>query len=131
MSSKEKILMAVLMIAAVVSVLCALAPGITGYVNQWIYDVRKVGDATNYESLKRVEDTCRAMIASYEADKLTYEQYRNSDNPEQRSWAAQAMMRANKTATMYNEYVLQNSFGWAGNVPNDIRLELDVILEEN
>ena len=44
-------------------------------------------------------------------------------------WAAQAMMRANKTATTYNEYVLQNSFVWAGNVPNDIRTELDVILE--
>lgn len=131
MSNSQRALMVVLVIVAVVSVLFALAPGITGYVNQWIYDVRKVGDATNYESLKRVEDTCRAMIASYEADKLTYEQYRNSDNPEQRSWAAQAMMRANKTATMYNEYVLQNSFVWAGNVPNDIRAKLDVILEEN
>lgn len=131
MSNSQRALMVVLVIVAVVSVLFALAPGITGYVNQWIYDVRKVGDATNYESLKRVEDTCRAMIASYEADKLTYEQYRNSDSPERRSWAMQTMMRANKTATTYNEYVLQNSFVWAGNVPSDIRAELDVILEED
>lgn len=131
MSSKEKTFMAVLIIIAVVSVLCALTPSIVASINQWDYDVQKADDATSYESLKRVEDTCRAMIASYEADKLTYEQYRNSDSAEQRSWAAQAMMRVNKTATTYNEYVLQNSFVWAGNVPSDIRFELDVILEED
>ena len=99
MSSKEKTFMAVLIIIAVASVLCALTPSIVASINQWAYDVQKADDATSYESLKRVEDTCRAMIASYEADKLTYEQYRNSDRAEQRSWAAQAMMRANKTAT--------------------------------
>ena len=27
------------------------------------------------------------MIASYEADKLTYEQYKDSESDEQRSWA--------------------------------------------
>ena len=79
--------MVVLTIIAVVSVFCALAPSIVASINQRAYDVQKVDDATSYESLKRVEDTCRAMIASYEADKLTYEQYRNSDSPEQRSWA--------------------------------------------
>lgn len=131
MSNNQRALMVVLIMIAVVSVFCALAPSIVASINQWAYDVQKADDATNYDALKQVEDTCRAMIASYEADKLTYEQYRNSDSPEQRSWAAQAMMRANKTATMYNEYVLQNSFVWAGNVPSDIRAELDVILEED
>ena len=71
MSSKEKIFMAALIIVAVVSVLCALAPSIVASINQWAYDVQKADDATSYELLKRVEDTCRAMIASYEADKLT------------------------------------------------------------
>ena len=37
---------------------------------------QKIDDATNYETIKKVEDTCRAMIASYESDKLTYEQYK-------------------------------------------------------
>ena len=129
MSSKEKTFMAVLIIIAVVSVLRALAPSLVTSTNKWAYDMQKADDATNYDTLKQVEDTCRAMIASYEADKLTYEQYRNSDGPEQRSWAAQAIMRANKTAITYNEYILKNSFVWAGNVPNDIRTELDVILE--
>ena len=36
-------------------------------------------------------------------------------------------MRANKTAATYNEYVLKNSYVWEGNVPSDIRKQLDYI----
>lgn len=85
---------------------------------------RKIDDATNYETIKKVEDTCRAMIASYESDKLTYEQYKVSTNEEKQSWAEQAKMRANKTASSYNNYILKNSFIWNGNVPSDIRMKL-------
>ena len=68
------------------------------------------------------------MISSYNADVLTWEQYKNSDG-EQRSWADQARMRANKTASTYNAYILQNSFVWANNVPNDIKSELPIVEE--
>ena len=76
--------------------------------NNWFHEVQKVDDATNYETRKKVEDTCRAMIASYNTDKLTYEQYKDSDNEEKQSWAEQAKMRANKTASTYNNYVIKN-----------------------
>lgn len=69
----------------------------------------------------------RAMIASYEADKLTYEQYKDSESDEQRSWADQAKMRANRTAANYNNYILKNSYVWSGNIPEDILAELPVI----
>ena len=95
--------------------------------NNWFHTVQKVDDDTNYKTLKRVEDTCRSMIASYEADKLTYEQYRDSDNEEKQSWAEQAKMRANKTASSYNNYILKNSYVWKNNVPADIYLELAII----
>lgn len=95
--------------------------------NNWFHAVQKVDDATNYNTLKKVEDTCRAMIASYEADRLTYEQYKDSDNEEKQSWAEQAKMRANKTASTYNNYILENEYVWAGNVPSDIRGRLDYI----
>lgn len=95
--------------------------------NNWFHAVQKADDATNYNTLKKVEDTCRAMIASYEADRLTYEQYKNSDNEEKQSWAEQAKMRANKTASTYNNYILENEYVWAGNVPSDIRGRLDYI----
>lgn len=36
-------------------------------------------------------------------------------------------MRANKTASTYNNYILENSFVWSGNVPDDIAKELDYI----
>lgn len=95
--------------------------------NNWFHDVQKADDATNYKTRKKVEDTCRAMIASYEADKLTYEQYKDSDNEEKQSWAEQAKMRANKTATTYNNYILKNSYVWKGNVPSDIYTNLPII----
>ena len=95
--------------------------------NNWFHAVQKVDDDTNYKTLKKVEDTCRSMIASYEADKLTYEQYKDSDNEEKQSWAEQAKMRANKTASSYNNYILKNSYVWKNNVPADIYLELETI----
>ena len=95
--------------------------------NNWFHDVQKADDDTNYKTLKKVEDTCRSMIASYEADKLTYEQYKDSDNEEKQSWAEQAKMRANKTASSYNNYILKNSYVWKNNVPADIYLELAII----
>lgn len=95
--------------------------------NSWFGLVQKADDATNYETLKQVEDTCRAMIASYEADRLTYEQYKNSEDDEQRSWAEQAKMRANRTASTYNNYILENSYVWSRNVPEDIDSELDYL----
>ena len=95
--------------------------------NRWFYDVQKADDATNYETIKKVEDTCRAMIASYESDVLTYEQYKDSDNKEKQGWAEQAKMRANKTVSSYNNYILNNSFVWKDNVPEDIKEKLEVI----
>lgn len=89
--------------------------------NLWFGSVQKVDDATNYQTLKKVEDTCRAMIASYEADKLTWGLYKGSDSQEKQGWAEQAKMRANKTAATYNNYILENSCVWSGNVPNDIK----------
>lgn len=88
--------------------------------NNWWHDVQTADDVTNYETRKKVEDTCRSMIASYNSDKLTYEQYKNSDNSEKQSWAEQAKMRANKTASTYNNYILKNNYVWKNDVPSDI-----------
>lgn len=89
--------------------------------NTWFTQVQRADDSTRYETMKKVEDTCRSMIASYESDKLTYEQYKDSENEEKQSWAEQAKMRANKTASSYNNYILENSFVWEDNIPNDIK----------
>ena len=89
--------------------------------NSWFHKVQEADDLTNYDTLKKVEDTCRAMISSYEADRLTYEQYNNTDNQE---WADQAKMRANKTAATYNTYLFENKYVWKNNIPADIKAEL-------
>ena len=75
------------------------------------------------------EDICRSMISSYNSDKLTYEQYKDSDNEEKQSWAEEAKMRANKTASTYNNYILKNEYIWRGNVPSDIYMTLEYITE--
>lgn len=95
--------------------------------NKYIWTMKKVDDRTLYEKRKLVEDTCRAMISSYTSDKLTYEQYKESDSEEKQGWAEQAKMRANKTASTYNNYVLQNSYVWEENIPDDINTELKYI----
>lgn len=95
--------------------------------NSWFGQVQKADDATNYETRKKVEDTCRAMISSHEADRLTWEQYKDSDSAEKQGWAEQAKMRANKTAATYNNYILENSYVWSGNVPDDISAELEYL----
>lgn len=122
-----KAIIAAVVALLVVGVLYAWTPGGRAIINNRMYSVQKADDATRYETRKNVEDTCRAMIASYESDRLTYEQYRDSENEEKQSWAEQAKMRANKTASTYNNYMLENSFVWAGNVPEDIDEKLDIV----
>ena len=104
-----------------------MTPNGRAAINGYFHNVQKVDDLTSYETRKEVEDSCRAMISSYESDRLVYEQYKDSENEEQRSWAEQAKMRANKTAATYNNYVLKNSYVWSGNVPADIKTQLEYI----
>ena len=99
----------------------------TWFSNKVEYVDRKIQDRTSYDTMKKVEDTCRSMIASYKTDKATYEMYKTSDNEEKQSWAEQAKMRANKTANTYNEYILKNSYVWEGNIPEDIDRNLQNI----
>lgn len=127
MSKGEKIAIVVVVIVLCSILFFAVTPAGRAVWNSWFYTVQKVDDATNYNTKKKVEDTCRSMIASYNSDRLTYEQYKDSDNPEKQSWAEQAKMRANKTASSYNEFILKNSYVWSGNVPSDILSELEYI----
>ncbi len=99
----------------------------TWFTNKVEWVDQKIEDRTSYDTMKKVEDTCRSMIASYKTDKATYEMYKTSDNAEKQSWAEQAKMRANKTANTYNEYILKNSYVWEGNIPDDIDANLQII----
>lgn len=124
------VFLAIVLIIVLLGVGYYVAPGVREAVSENQFAVQKVDDATNYKTLKKVEDTCRAMIASYEADKLTWQQYKDSDSEEKRGWADQAMIRANRTAATYNTYILENSFVWADNVPEDIDTKLPYLTEE-
>lgn len=125
-----KIVSCVLGIVLLFTIGYSISPSVRELVNGVKHDVQKADDNTRYETLKKVEDTCRAMISSYEADKLTYEQYKDSTDKEKTEWAEQAKMRANKTASSYNNYILKNSYVWSDNVPKDIYLKLEFIKGE-
>lgn len=96
-------------------------------INSYDNMMKKIDDRTTYETRKKVEDTARASIASYKTDKATYEQYKDSEDKEKQSWAEQAKMRANKTATIFNEYMLKNSYVFEGNIPADINYQLELL----
>lgn len=119
---KGKIILLIVLICVVI-----LSPLGVVMANSYHYMTRKIDDATSYETKKDVEDTCRSLIVSYESDRLMYEQYKDSENADQCSWANNAKLRANKTAIIYNEYILKNSFVFQGNVPADIKDKLEVI----
>ena len=120
-------LIAVLIVAIGAPIYFSATPSGRATWNNWFHKVQEADDATNYETRKQVEDTCRAMISSYKSDKLTYEQYKDSDDEEKQSWAEQAKMRANKTASTYNNYILKNNYIWKGNIPSDIYMTLEYI----
>lgn len=130
MDSEErtiKIIIASVLIVLGLILFFTITPTGRSIWNKNMYEVQKADDSTRYETRKHIEDTCRSMISSYTSDKLTWEQYKDSDNNEKQSWAEQAKMRANKTASSYNEYILKNSFVWDGNIPKDIREKLEYI----
>lgn len=99
----------------------------TWFTNKVDYVNQKIEDRTNYSTRKKVEDTCRSMIASYKTDKSTYDMYKESNDSEKQSWGEQAKMRANKTANIYNEYILKNSYVFDGNIPSDIVYRLEIL----
>ena len=117
----------ILALAVILSTMTGCSPQGRYWWNTYWHAVQKVDDATNYKTRKQVEDTCRATIVSYEADRLTWEQYKDSESEEQRGWADAAKLRANKAALTYNEYFLKNSYVFSGNVPDDIRDKLDIL----
>ena len=125
--TKGKIIGIATTVAIVAAIIFMLTPAGVKLFNKFKYSRQKADDATNYSTLKEVEDTCRSMISSYESDKLIYIQYKDSDNAEKASWAEQAKMRANKTATSYNNYILKNSYIWKDNIPKDIYKKLEII----
>lgn len=118
---------AISLVLTLILIIAHCTPGGVAVKNIYVGQIKRVDNLTNYETKKQVEDTCRAMISSYMSDKLMYEQYKDSDSSEERSWGSSAKIRANKTAVLYNEYILKNSYVWDGNVPKDIRSELEII----
>lgn len=123
----KKKLAAVLAALIVLSSLLTGCAQVVGGFNQMVHEIKKTDDATRYSTRKKVEDTCRATIVSYQSDRLTWEQYKDSDSKEQRGWADAAKIRANKAAVTYNEYFLKNSYVFEGNVPGDILETLPLI----
>ena len=127
MEKAFKVIGIIVCVVIIVFGIAYITPDGRSAINTYFFGIQKADDATNYETRKKVEDTCRSMISSYETDKLTYEQYKDSGSEEKQGWAEQAKMRANKTANSYNEYILKNSFVWSENIPSDIRSELEIV----
>lgn len=79
---------------------------------------------TDYATLKKVEDTCRAEIATYEAYVAAYEAYQVAGQTQN---ALTTKISANNVASRYNSYILKNNYIWGKNVPLDIRDKLPLL----
>lgn len=112
-----------------IGILLALMATPTGVVlvNSYHSSMQKADDLTNYKTKKEVEDSCRALMVSYQNDRLIWEQYKGSEKPEEVTWANSAKMRANKAAVTYNEYFLKNRYVFKNNIPEDLREELEIL----
>ena len=102
----------------------AFVPSGRRVFNSYTHSLQVAEDDTLYRTRKDVEDTCRSMQSSYESDKLVWLQWKDSDDKEHRMWAEQAMMRANKTAAEYNNYIIKNNYVWKNNIPSDIYMTM-------
>lgn len=109
--------------AVVILFFGATAIGRTVWNNYW-HDVEKADDNTSYENRKMVEDAARAYISSYNADVDIYNTYCDSEDENMRSYANSARIRAIQTANSYNEYLQENSYIWADNMPEDLPTSL-------
>jgi len=77
-------------------------------------------DEVSYETMKKVEDTARAYIASYKSDVDIYHAYCDSEDSKKQEYAESARIRAITTANSYNEYLRKNSYVWKDNMPSDL-----------
>lgn len=127
MSNGEKWVIRILATILALILLYAISPAMRGIFNRNQYEVQKVDDVTNYDTLKKIEDTALNLITNYTSDRLFYEQYINSAVEEERSWAVQAKMRANRTVAMYNIYINENSFLWKDGLPDNLKVKLPLI----
>ena len=129
MSKSGKILSVIAII--VVLFFGATAIGRTVWNTYW-HDVEKADDNTSYENRKKVEDTARAYISSYNADVDIYNTYCNNENENMKSYAESARIRAIQTANSYNDYLQKNSYVWADNMPDDLpsSLSTDIGVDE-
>ena len=115
METKYKVIIGIF---AFILVLSCTATGVTIY-NEYKAELIEVNLDTNWEEQKKIEDTLRAYVSSYEADKITYETA--GSNTE---LANAAKIRANRTAAEYNNFYLKNKHIWKDRVPEDIKNEL-------
>lgn len=127
-------------LATFVIIIAIAGIGFTIYINyvpagiEWWTEYQatreKAGEDT-YENKKKVEDAARALIVSYESNLQDYEDAvelcaANSESA-YCSLKVTYKSRVNDAAIRFNEYMLENSFIWEDNIPEDIDRELPLI----
>lgn len=116
-----------LLVGVVVILLIAASTVIIREIKLWEYDNQIAFNETDYQTRMKVEDVCRAMIASYKGDRDAYEKYKGNTDILKANMAEESWIRANRTANTYNDYILKNKHVWRNNIPADIMEKLDTL----
>ena len=93
--------------------------------NEYRATLQRIHAETCPDMLRAQERQARNMIASWEADRDQWLMFRDSDNQEERNWANGALMRANRTASSFNNFMLEHS--WIHGIPDDIAESLPML----
>ena len=109
-STRNIIIVAVMIPLLVIVVLFSVSPDLRRVWNQWRFNVQVADDQTDYANLRRVEEQALASISTWEGAYRLWRQHKDSDVQEERNWANGAMTRANNTAATFNTMLLENSF---------------------
>jgi len=121
------IVVAVLLVLFVAFALWAnVSPTGRAVWNSWRYGVRKADNDTAYQNRRAVEEKARAQYTIYQANKTRWEQYKDSNDPDERRWAADALTMANSAAGIYNNYLRTNNYT-KEMMPPDLPWELSLL----
>lgn len=139
------VLILLVLVALAFGIFVSCTPQGVEFWNNYKSSLEFVNDNTKYENRKKVEDSCRAMMATYKRDKIEYENNKKLYEENKKlfedtgieSYLQQATdymnlatgyrQQANNTVSTYNEYVLKNKSVWEDNVPADIDTELQYL----
>ena len=124
---RKEVFVSVIIGFIVVILAIVFGPSIVRSVNDWRADMDVAHYETDLDTLVQLEDRARATVSQWIAAYTRYEQFKDSDDREERNWANSAQMQANNLAATYNTFMLEHSATWVRGIPDGLQERLPLL----